>query len=100
MKPIFILFLLGLVVSCNSVQKHNQHISKEISVENLQKDVDFVKKKLLKKHTDIDLYLPKDSIVFKLDSLKNSLKTPMKPNDFSRELSKVISQFGHGHTYV
>lgn len=86
--------------SCSSADKHNAHIEKEIEIEKLQKDVDFAKKKLLSKHVNIDWYYPKDMIGARLDSFKNSIHHTMKPNDFSRELSKVVSSFGHGHSYV
>lgn len=97
----FLPTLLGVFfTSCVSVEKYNHHINNNLETTKLKQDVDFVKKKLLSQHTDIDMYMPKDSIIYKLDSLKTSIKQPMKPNDFSRELSKVISQFGHGHTYI
>ena len=85
-------------MSCVSVEKYNTHIDKDISVDNLRKDVDVAKKKLLTKHVDIDLYHSKNVIENRLDSFRNSLQNPMKPNDFQREFSKVISSFGHGHT--
>lgn len=97
----FLPALLGVFfTSCVSVEKHNHLINNNLETTKLKQDVDFVKKKLLSQHTDIDMYMPKDSIIYKLDSLKTSIKQPMKPNDFARELSKVVSQFGHGHTYI
>ena len=101
MNKYFGLLTLALLgYSCTSADKYNAHIEHEIEVEKLQKDVDFAKKKLLTKHVNIDWYYPKEVITFRLDSFKSSLHTAMKPNDFSRELSKVVSSFGHGHTYV
>ena len=85
-------------MSCVSVEKYNAHIDKAISVDDLRKDVDVAKKKLLTKHVDIDMYHSKNIITNRLDSFRNSLQNPMKPNDFQREFSKVISSFGHGHT--
>lgn len=84
--------------SCVSVQKYNSHIDENIDVIKLQKDVDYTKKVLLTKHVDIDLYHSKNVISNRLDSFKKTIQEPMKPNDFSRELSKVVSSFGHGHT--
>ena len=101
MNKYFGLLTLALLgYACSSTDKHNAHIDKEIEIEKLQKDVDFAKKKLLTKHVNIDWYYPKDVITNRLDSFKNSIHHTMKPNDFSRELSKVVSSFGHGHSSV
>lgn len=98
MNKIFTIVVIAFLSSCVSVQKYNTHIDEEIGVEKLQKDVDYTKKVLLTKHVDIDLYHSKNVISNRLDSFKKTIQKPMKPNDFSRELSKVVSSFGHGHT--
>ncbi len=98
MNKIFTLLIVTFFSSCVSVQKYNAHIDKKIDVDKLQQDVDYTKEKLLTKHVDIDLYHSKQIIANRLDSFKNSIHQPMLPNDFSREFSKVISSFGHGHT--
>lgn len=98
-KLFYFLSFLSLT-SCVSVEKYNAHIDEKIDVDKLRNDVDLVKNKLLKKQVDIDLYYSKDVLSNRLDSFKNSIQQPMKPNDFSRELSKVVSTFGHGHTVV
>ena len=98
-KLFYFLSFLSLT-SCVSVEKYNVHIDEKIEVEKLRNDVDFTKNKLLKKQVDIDLYYSKDVLSNRLDSFKNTIQQPMKPNDFSRELSKVVSTFGHGHTVV
>ncbi len=101
MKKLMVLFgLIVLTTACVSTAKYNAHIDDEVSVEALRKDVVFAKKVLLKKHVDIDWYVPKDQIVFRLDSFKNSLQQAMRPNDFSMQFSKVIATFGHGHTHL
>lgn len=101
MKQIFTLFLFLLfLISCNSITKNNAQLRKEISPELLKKDVEFSKNQLLTKHVDIDWYHPKSEIIKTMDSLKNNLKSPMKPNDFSRELQNTISKFGHRHNSV
>lgn len=93
------ILILGFF-SCTSALKHNAHLEKEIAVKDLHEDIDFAKKKLLTKHVDIDWYYPKNVISNRIDSFRNSVKSPMKPNDFSRELSKIVASFGHGHTHV
>lgn len=100
MKIFFTFFIILIISSCVSVEKYNAHIDKAISVDDLRKDVDATKKQLLTKHVNIDMYHSKKIITNRLDSFSNSLQNPMKPNDFQRELSKVVSSFGHGHTVV
>ncbi|WP_314243379.1 S41 family peptidase [Empedobacter tilapiae] len=100
MNKFFTLLSITFLSSCVSVQKYNAHIDEKIDTDKLRKDVDFTKEKLLRKHVDIDLYYSKETIANRLDSFKNTIQQPMKPNDFSRELSKVVSSFGHGHTVV
>ncbi len=100
MNKFFTFFIAFSFTSCVFVEKYNAHIKEEISADDLKKDVDQAKKRLLTKHVDIDLYHSKQVIENRLDSFKNSISSPMKPNDFSRELSKVVSSFGHGHTVV
>ena len=94
------LFALIALYACTSAEKMNQHINTKVEVEDLQKDVEVAKKKLLTKHVEIDWYYSKDVIKFRLDSFKNSIKQPMLPNDFSKELSKVVASFGHAHGKV
>ncbi|WP_353164543.1 S41 family peptidase [Empedobacter brevis] len=100
MNKLITLLLLSFFSSCVSVEKYNAHIDKKIDADELQRDVDRAKKKLLTKQVDIDMYYSKEVIASRLDSFRNTIQQPMKPNDFSRELSKVVSGFGHGHTVV
>lgn len=93
----FLLMSFLALFACTSAEKHNKHLETVISVEELRKDIEFAKNKLLTKHVDIDLYHSKDVISARMDSFKIAIK-PMKPNDFSIELSKVIATFGHAHT--
>lgn len=101
MKKSFVIlpFFLGML-SCLSIEKYNSHIQSTIPVEKLQQDVDYAKEKLLTKHVDIDWYHSKAVLGTRLDSFKKTIHDSMKPNEFSRELSKVVASFGHGHTYV
>lgn len=93
------IFLFSLY-SCTSARKHNEHINTEITVKDLHRDIEFAKKKLLTKHVDLDWYYSKNEISNRIDSFKKSVNYPMKPNDFSREFSRVVASLGHGHTHV
>lgn len=99
-KLILMLSIVFVGTACVSTLKYNTHIDADVSVGDLKKDVVYTKNKLLKKHVDLDWYVPQDQIVFRLDSFQQSLTKPMKPNEFYAEFSKVISSFGHGHTVL
>ncbi|QTV06436.1 S41 family peptidase [Faecalibacter bovis] len=97
-----IVFVLGLLLmyGCQSVSRFNAHIEKDIPVDQLQQDVDYIYKKLKKNHVKLDLYLPQDSIDYKFDSLKQSFHKPLKPNEFYTKIQPVIRKLRHGHTDV
>ncbi|MBS7332972.1 MAG: hypothetical protein KIG88_05170 [Weeksellaceae bacterium] len=99
-KFLGLLFLLFSAYSCTSAKKHNAHMNREISVDELHKDIEFAKKKILTKHVDVDWYYSKNEISNKIDSFRKSVNSPMKPNDFSREFSRVVASLGHGHTHI
>lgn len=101
MKKILSLgLLITLFISCTSVERFNAHIDREIPVKRLQKDVDFVYKKLKKNHPKLDLYLPQETIDFKFDSVKKSISKPLKPNEFYKKIQPVVGALRHGHTDI
>ena len=100
MNKIFTFLSLIFLSSCVSVQKYNAHIDKKIDVKQLHQDIDYTKDKLLTRHVDIDMYYSKEVIANRFDSFRNTVQQPMFPNDFSKELSKVIASLGHGHTVL
>lgn len=100
MNKLVYFIVIFLLISCQSVNRFNAHIDKEIPVDKLQKDVDYIYKKLKKNHVKLDMYLPKDSIDFKFDSLIKAIDKPLKPNDFYIKLQPVIRELRHGHTDV
>ncbi|MDO5616127.1 MAG: S41 family peptidase [Cruoricaptor ignavus] len=98
MKNIVALWLLSiLLVSCTSVQKHNQHLETQINPELLKNDVDFAYGKLQKLHPDLYAYIPKNKLDYKFDSLKKSIQKPMLPKEFYEKLAPVIAEVRQGH---
>lgn len=97
MKNLILLLLSVLLISCVSVKKHNKKHEILISPEKLKQDVDFAYQKLQKLHPNLYWYISKDSLNYKFDSLKTTIKTPLKPNEFYRKLAPVISQIKEGH---
>ena len=101
MKNIFLLFAFYLlIISCSSIQKHNQSIDVLVSAEKLREDVDFTYQKLQKLQPKMDWYISKEKLALKFDSLKNSIQAPMKPNEFHKKLASVTNGIGQGHLIV
>lgn len=85
------------MISCVSVKKYNERLVTPISPEKLKEDVDFTYKKLQELHPNLYWYISKDSLDYKFDSLKTSLKKPLNPQEFSLELQSVIAKVKEGH---
>ena len=96
-KITYLLLGTGILVSCKNFDAYNKHIDTEISAKKLHKDVDFVEKNLFKLHPDADWYISKESLHKKFDSLKSTITTAMKPNDFFMKISPIIAEVRQGH---
>ncbi len=96
--PIYLSFLI--ISSCASVEKNNASLNDLIPAEKLHSDVDFTYKKLKQLHPKLYWYISKEKLDYKFDSLKNSIKTPMKSFDFYKKLSMVTNAVGQGHMYI
>jgi C-terminal processing protease CtpA/Prc len=101
MKKIFILVFVSLLfVQCTSVKRHNNHLSDLISVKDLESDVDLTYKKLQQLHPNLYWYISKKDLDYKFDSLKMTIRKPMKSLDFYKKLSPVVAAVRQGHTFV
>jgi len=95
-----LLGLLSLFLSCASIDKQNQHLKKPINPDLLKKDLNFVKKKLLKHQPSIDWYTSKDSLWQKFDKLDQELSKPLQPNEFYFQLAPIVSSIKQRHTRI
>ncbi|HBK71407.1 MAG TPA: peptidase S41 [Flavobacteriaceae bacterium] len=101
MKNIFFYFVIALfIISCSSVQKYNQQISMLHPVKGLLKDVDMAYAKLQNLHPKLYLYIAKEQLDYKFDSLKTTIKNPMSSQDFYKKLAPVIAEVRQGHVSV
>lgn len=97
---IFLFFLSlssALTESCGSVNSYNRHLEKYVSVDHMRSDIDYAYLKLQKLHPDLYRYISKETLTFKIDSLKNSLHKPLKPQQFFDAFQPVIAQIRQGH---
>jgi hypothetical protein len=96
-KIIFIFAMTLLLMNCSSADKFNQKMAQPIPVANLQKDIDYVQHKLNRYYPSIDLYIPKQQLDAKFDSLRNAVKQPMTSKEFYFAISPIIASVRQGH---
>ncbi|WP_120214169.1 S41 family peptidase [Epilithonimonas arachidiradicis] len=96
MRTTIILFVFGVLFSCQSVKKTNLFLEKKISAAQLREDVDFTYNKLKRFHPNLYWYITKEELDYKFDSLKASLK-PSTPNEFYFHLAPIVASINEGH---
>ncbi|WP_374460259.1 S41 family peptidase [Chryseobacterium taeanense] len=96
-KNYFVIFLLLLITSCASVRKHNEQQTACIPPEKLREDVDFAYSKIKEMHPDLYLYISKQDLDKKFDSVKTTIQDPLTPLQFYFKLQPVISDIREGH---
>ncbi|MGJ8549411.1 S41 family peptidase [Winogradskyella wichelsiae] len=94
---LFMLSLVLLLVSCASIEKHNEQITKLHSVADLHEDIDHVYDQLQRHHPHLYQFTSKRVLDFKFDSLKKALNTPTDSRTFYKQLSGVTKFIGQGH---
>ena len=99
-NTIFLLSFSLLLLKCGSVSKHNASLSELIPPKQLHKDVDYAYRKLQKMHPQLYLYIDKEQLDFKFDSLKKSITKPLTSYDFYTKLSPVVAEIKQGHTFT
>lgn len=93
--PLFSMVLL--LGACSPVKRINKLRTTPLSVHKLQKDIDFVEKKLKQKHPNYDLYTSKEAMAQKFDSVRKVVDHPMTPNEFFLVISPVVASVHQGH---
>ena len=101
MKKLFLsITFLIVLVSCKSVEKHNEQITKLHPVEDLHKDIDKLYKQLKRHHPKLYQYTPKETLDFKFDSLKKSINEPLDSRTFYKRVAPVVTHVRQGHVAV
>ena len=97
MKKYFSILVSLILASCNSVKEYNKKLEEPIPIVKLKKDVDFANKKLQKFHPNLYWYITKNQLDYKFDSLKQTIKQPLKPSEFYLKLAPIIADVREGH---
>ncbi|WP_312901228.1 S41 family peptidase [Chryseobacterium taichungense] len=96
-KNYFFLLILLLITACGSIRKYNERQNICIPPEKLKEDVDFTYAKIKEMHPGLYMYISKDELDRKFDSVKNTINTPLTPLQFYFKLQPVISDIREGH---
>lgn len=99
-KKILLISITFILASCSSVKKHNQQITSLHTIEALQKDIDNTYLQLKRHHPNINLYISKERLDFKFDSLKKTINKPLTSYQFYAKITPVISSIRQGHLSV
>ena len=97
MKKYFSILVSLILASCTSVKEYNKKLEEPIPIVKLKKDVDFANKKLQKFHPNLYWYITKNQLDYKFDSLKQTIKQPLKPSEFYLKLAPIIADVREGH---
>ena len=92
--------ILFLLVSCSSVEKHNEQITKLHPVEDLNEDIDRIYEQLKRHHPRLYQFTSKEILDYKFDSLKNAITQPMNSRMFYKQLSQVTRFVCQGHMSI
>ncbi len=99
-KSLFTALLFLLVLSCGQVKRYNKIIARQHSVKQLHSDVDNAFNQLKKHHPKLYQYIPKDSLNFKIDSLKQTLVKPLNSKSFYKKIAPVLASVRQGHISI
>ncbi|WP_452229090.1 S41 family peptidase [Lacinutrix sp. MEBiC02404] len=101
MKKLLLLLSIALVLaSCANTEKYNTQITSLHTVETLQNDVDKAYAQLKRHHPNLNLYISKERLDFKMDSLKKSIDKPLTSYAFYAKIGPVIGSIRQGHISV
>lgn len=100
-KKIFaFIVVVQLFSNCVRVEKYNKSISENLSEQQQIEDINYLQNKIYKNQPAIDLFIQKDALNKKFDSLRQLAKTPKKSNELFLNVAPVVYSIKQGHNYV
>lgn len=100
LKTITIGFLFLFLTNCASIEKYNKAISENLTEQQQLEDINYFQEKIYKYQPAIDLFISKEKLDKKFDSLRLLAKTPKKSNEFYLEVAPVVYSIRQGHNNV
>lgn len=96
-KYIFYISVVAVLSNCASVEKHNALLETNLSVKQQKADIDYLEKKMHKIQPNLDEFISKEELRRKFDSVRNTINTSLKPNDFFFKVSPLLASIRQGH---
>ena len=96
-KYLFYGILVLFLSNCSSVQKHNALLETDLSVNEQIEDVNYLERKIEKIQPNLNVFISKEELKSKFDSVRNTINTPLKPNDFYFKVSPLLAAIRQGH---
>lgn len=100
LKTITIGFLFLFFTNCATIEKYNKAISENLTEQQQLEDINYLQNKIYKFQPAIDLFITKEKLDKKFDSLRLLAKTPKKSNEFYLEVVPVVYSIRQGHNNV
>ena len=94
---LFLLLAAICMVSCTSVTRYNQRLATPISVVKLQKDINYIERKLHRLYPNLNGYISNDQLTSKFDSIRKVVNQPMTAKEFYFVIAPVIASVRQGH---
>lgn len=93
---LYIVFVV-LLTNCSSVEKQNALLDTNLSVAQQMEDIDYLERKMKKIQPSLYHFISKEDLSRKFDSVRNTIKTPLKPNEFYFKVSPLLAAIKQGH---
>ncbi|MFY7811204.1 MAG: S41 family peptidase [Flavobacterium sp.] len=82
------------------MEKYNKSISENLTKQQQIEDINYLQKKIYKYQPAIDLFISKEALDKKFDSIKQLTKTPKKSNELYLDIVSVVNSIKQGHNFV
>lgn len=99
-KALLLALTATSIISCKSVERYNEEVTKKHSVVALKEDVAKAYFKLQQNHPRLYQYISKDELDYKFDSLQNTINEPLTSMELYLKLAPVVKTVGQGHISV
>jgi hypothetical protein len=96
-KYFFYLLLLVFFTHRATFKKHNALMDKSLSVAEQIEDVNYLEKKIEKIQPSLYQFISKEDLHSKFDSVRSTINTSLKPNDFYFKVSPLLASIRQGH---
>lgn len=89
-----------LFISCTSVNNINSLIATNLTVEQQKEDLIFLELKIKRTQPSLYNFITKEELQRKFDSVRNTINTPLKPNEFYFKISPLLASIRQGHAIM